>query len=90
MPLVKALSGFEHNGTRRRGSKFNLSDNEAKQLVKKGLVRYVNITPMIAAGGKSSALPVAQVSQKQTAKKSKSGARKKKSAASSSRTQRSE
>ena len=90
MPFVEALVGFEHSGSRRCGSRFNLSDLEAKQLVQKGLVRYMKANPEIAAGGKSSASPAAQVSVKQTAKKSKSGGQGKKGAGSSSRTQRSE
>ena len=87
MPFVEALVGFEHNGPRRCGARFHLSNHEASQLVQKGLVRYMKANPGTAAGGKLSASPVAQASVKQTAKKSKSGGPGKKKEASSSQTQ---
>lgn len=81
MPEVSALTSFEHNGARRRGDVFDVSDNHAKALHKAGLVQIIGAEsdPSKAAGAKSSASPAAPVSPQTTAQKSKPGARSKKS-----------
>lgn len=78
MPEVRALSAFEHNGSRRRNESFEVSDTHAKQLEKAGLVEIIGAAddPGKAAGAKSSASPAAQASQQTTANKSGSGVRK--------------
>lgn len=83
MPTVEALSSFDHNGNRRRGTQFPVSKPVADELAKRGLVRIIVANPTTAVGAKSSALPAVPVSPKQTAKKSKRGARKLQNAVSS-------
>ena len=77
MPEVRALSAFEHNGSRRRNESFEVSDTHAKQLEKAGLVEIIGAAddPGKAAGAKSSASPAAPVSAQTTAKKSGGGVR---------------
>lgn len=38
---VKALSGFEHNGTRKKSDEFTVTPGHALQLEKKGLVKVL-------------------------------------------------
>lgn len=38
---VKALSGFEHNGTRKKNDEFTVTPGHALQLEKKGLVKVL-------------------------------------------------
>ncbi len=38
MIKVKALRGFEHNGSRKKNSEFDVSDGVARELAQKGLV----------------------------------------------------
>jgi len=73
MPNVEALTGFDHGGSRRRGTRFSVSDHAAKQLARAGLVRIVEDRPQKVAGAKSSASPAAQASTQTTAKPSKRG-----------------
>lgn len=84
MPMVKALQGFEHAGTRKRGERFMVSEQHAKQLERAGLVEVDGKRPKKAAGKKSSASRAAQASRQTTAKKSGGGGKKRKAAASSS------
>ena len=76
MPEVRALSAFEHNGSRRRNELFEVSDTHARALEKAGLVEIVGAAgdPGKAAGAKSSASPAAPASRQTTAKKSGGGA----------------
>ena len=82
MPEVRALSAFEHNGSRRRNESFEVSDTHAKQLEKAGLVEIIGAAddPGKAAGAKSSASPAAQASPQTTASPSKHGGRRKQAA----------
>lgn len=73
MQTVEALSGFDHGGNRRRGSRFQVSDHTAKELARAGLVRVVEDHPKKADGAKSSASPAAQASPQTTAKRSGRG-----------------
>lgn len=77
MIKVKARYGFEHNGPRRRGEEFNVSDQTAMLLERRGLVRVLNreALPLGNAGGepKSSASPADQASLEQTLNESGSG-----------------
>lgn len=85
--LVEAIKCFDHAGLRVRNSQFSVSELTAKELVKARLVRIIDQRPKVAAGKKSSALPVVQVSPQTTVKESGSGAtRRRKSAALSSQT----
>lgn len=79
------LTNFDHHGVKKVGKPFACSEQLAKQLADKGLVRIEKTAPKQAkkeapnpktTGEKSSASQVAQASQKQTQKKSKSGAKK--------------
>lgn len=72
---VVAIKNFEHYGRRNCGDIFQVSDNVAKQLITKGLVRADTDDPpkQAAAGLRLSALPVAQVLPQTTVKKSKRG-----------------
>lgn len=82
---VIAINSFDHYGSRRRGDEFEVSDQVALQLLRAGLVRCEGApteslqgdasVPEQATGQKSSASPVVQVSQKQTAKPSAVGRR---------------
>jgi hypothetical protein len=82
---VIAISSFDHYGSRRRGDEFEVSEQVALQLVRAGLVRCEgaptesmqgnDLVPKEATGQKSSASPVARVSQEQTAKPSGTGRR---------------
>ena len=82
MPEVRALSAFEHNGSRRRNESFEVSDTHAKQLEKAGLVEIIGAAddPGKAAGAKLSASPAAQASPQTTASPSKRGGRRKQAA----------
>ena len=86
MVAVTALSSFEHGGKRKRDDVFEVSDTHAKALKRAGLVSFDEAQgdPIDAAGAKSSASPVAQVSPQTTAKRSGSGAKRKKAVLSSS------
>lgn len=75
---VVVLKTFVHDGKKLRGQRFHISDNFALQMERRGMVRVIR--PAQATGRKSSASLVAQVSQKQTAKESKSGVVKAKTA----------
>lgn len=78
MPLVEALDSFDHYGPRKRGSQFSVSLPTALDLQGRGLVAIVGARhahPTPAAGGTSSASPVARASRKQTATRSKPGAK---------------
>jgi len=73
---VIAIKNFEHNGKRVRGDVFEVSPVAAMRLKSRGLVRAAADAPSFpsqAAGQKPSALPVEQVSEQTTAKKSKRG-----------------
>jgi len=84
MPEVVALTYFDN---RVRGERFHCSAYLAGELGRKGLAREIEAHPKKAAGTKSSALPVAPASQKQTLNKSKPGRKpRRKRAASSSPT----
>ncbi|QET71435.1 hypothetical protein [Bordetella bronchiseptica] len=39
--LVKAISSFEHGGSRRRGDEFEVSDRQAEQLEGRRLVKII-------------------------------------------------
>ena len=94
MPIVKALSSFEHNGSVKRGQRINVSAVHAQQLIERGLVEATgeqpdDSGPQTPAGEElqSSASPADPASPQTTASKSASGAsrpRRKKSDASSS------
>lgn len=88
MVTVIALQGFEHNGTRRRGDQFKVSEHQARALVRAGLVvvKAPKQGPTKAAGEKSSASPVGQVSPQTTLSSSKRGGKRRKGAPSSSQT----
>ena len=77
MAGVTALQNFEHDGAKRRGDYFEVSDNIAKKLKARGLVVLDSeaqpLRPYQAAGEKLSALPVVQVLPQTIAKKSKHG-----------------
>lgn len=79
------LTDFDHHGVRKTGKPFACSEQLGKQLADKGLVRIEKSAPKQAkketpnaktTGEKLSASQVDQASQKQTQKKSKSGAKK--------------
>lgn len=79
---VIALSGFDHDGRRRCGDVFRVSQVQAQALKKSGLVRLHSDPapatpgppgPTPAAGSKSSASPAAPASRKQTARQRGSG-----------------
>lgn len=81
MPEVIALSSFEHGAARRRGDKFEVSENHAAALVRAGLVEVVSDThPEPAAGEKSSASQAVQASPEQMSSPSARGGRRKKAA----------
>ncbi|MNY56355.1 hypothetical protein D3C86_1924260 [compost metagenome] len=81
MPEVTALQSFDHNGRRRRGERFPVSDGHAAALVRAGLVSMAAPDdPGQAAGGKPSASPAAPASPEQTSKPSARGAKPKKAA----------
>lgn len=48
---VKAISPFEHMGTRRRGDVFEVSERIGERLVQKGLAEFVSPTVKEAASG---------------------------------------
>lgn len=80
MLKVKALRSFEHNGSRKKGSIFKLTESTAHDLAQRGLISVVveppkaEERPKQAAGQKSSASPAAPVSRRRTARRSASGA----------------
>lgn len=78
MVLVTATAGFEHAGSRKRGEAFEVSQQQAVALKRKGLVTYDEnqVDPDQAAGEMSSASQVAQASPQTTAKKSGRGGKK--------------
>lgn len=81
MPTVIALQSFDHNGRRRRGEQFTVSDGHAAALERAGLVSISGPDdPGQAAGGKPSASPAAPASPEQTSKPSGRGGRQKKAA----------
>ena len=75
MPEVIALSAFEHNGSRRRNERFEVSDTHARALERAGLVEIIGAAddPGKAAGAPLSASPAAQASQQTTASESEPG-----------------
>lgn len=76
---VEVLIGFDHGGMRQRGTRFDVSEQVAKKLMARGLVRLVNTRPPQAAAGtatQSSASPVARPSAQQTSKESVDGGKK--------------
>jgi len=76
MPEVVALSSFEHNGKRRRGDQFAVSDAHALALSRAGLVMLAEESAPTKATGSpltSSASPVALVLPEQTLSESESG-----------------
>lgn len=87
MALVKAKTGFEHYGRRRRGDLFEVSDVQAKELAQKGLAELLDESPAprVTAGGDppSSASPAVQASPQTTAKQSGGGGRRPRAASSS-------
>lgn len=78
---VEPLISFDHNGPRKVGVPFDVSDRIAGLLSRKGLVRMLgaNTVPLaetgVGAATASSASPVDQVSLPKTSKKSKHGAK---------------
>lgn len=90
MPIVQALESFEHNGSRKRGQRFQVSAQVARKLRDAGLVAIAGEAgtenPKKAAGAPSSASPAARASREATSSESVPGAkprRRRKSAASS-------
>lgn len=81
MTTVEALTGFDHGGNRRRGSRFQVSEHTAKALARAGLVRVTENRPKKADGAKSSASPAAPASPQTTAKPRSGGAKDRKSEA---------
>jgi len=84
---VEAIFSFEHGGARKRGDRFEVSDQHAEALRKARLVRFVAqgptaANPSTAAGAKSSASPAAPASPRTTAKPRARGAPKLRGAAS--------
>lgn len=77
MAGVTALQNFEHDGAKRRGDFFEVSDHIAKKLKARGLVVMDSeaqpLRPYQAAGERLSALPVVRVLPQTIVKKSKSG-----------------
>lgn len=75
---VIALKSFQHNGPRRRGDEFPVSEQHAQDLARKGLVKIQGETedPSKAAGEKPSASPAARASRQKTAKPSAAGEKK--------------
>lgn len=79
MLKVKALRSFEHNGSRKKGSIFRLTDNTAHDLAQRGLVSVLveppkaDVCPKQAAGQKSSASPAAPALHQGTASQSAGG-----------------
>ena len=82
MPDVIALSAFEHNGSRRRNERFEVSDTHARALERAGLVEIIGAAddPGKAAGAKLSASLAAQALPQTTASPSKRGGRRKQAA----------
>lgn len=78
MVLVTATAGFDHVGRRQRGEVFDVSQQQAIALKRKGLVTYDEnqVDPDQAAGETSSASQVAQASAQTTARKSGRGGKK--------------
>lgn len=78
MTQVKALTGFDHAGRRRKDDEFEVSPNVAKQLEQRRLVEIIgepeSSVPSDAVGEPSSASPAAQVSVPTTPQPSASGA----------------
>jgi len=90
MPIVQALDSFDHNGSRKRGQRFQVSIPEARKLRDAGLVAIVGeadtLHPIPAAGIPLSASPAAPALPQTTAEPSGDGEkprRRKKAAASS-------
>ncbi len=71
---VEALTGFDHNGSRRRGAVFAVSDQTAKQLARAGLVRILP-DPAKAPAQPTSASPQGPASPQTTAPASRRGAK---------------
>jgi hypothetical protein len=82
MVKVTARTSFEHGGSRRANDEFEVSEVQAKELVRRGLVRLTEgDDPSEAAGTPLSASPAAQALQQTIAKPSKRGAKPKKAEA---------
>lgn len=81
---VMAIQNFDHDGKKRRGDFFHVSDQAAQKLKARGLVVIDGEAhpsrPEKAAGGKLSALPADQALPQTIAKKSGNGGKKKKAA----------
>lgn len=76
MPDILALTSFEHNGKRKKGDVFSVSDAHAAALCRAGLAMDVEEIPPTLATGKeaiSSVLPVALVLPPQTVNSSSGG-----------------
>jgi hypothetical protein len=84
MAGVMALQNFDHDGARKRGDFFEVSDQVAQRLKTRGLVLIDGEAhpsrPMKATGEKPSVLPVVQVLPQTIVKKLKHGAKPKKAA----------
>ena len=81
MPNVTAMQNFEHNGPRKKGARFPVSELIAKKLQQAGLVIIDGdsdesaTVPTKAAGAKRSASPAARASATKTSKPSAGGAK---------------
>lgn len=77
MPVVQAITSFDHSGPRKRDERFHVSDQHARKLRDAGLVDIVGegakANPKKAAGNPSSASPAARLSRKKTASESAHG-----------------
>lgn len=82
MVKVTARASFEHGGKRRPGDEFEVSEFQARELVRRGLVAMTegDRNPLPAAGEPSSASQAAQASPQTTAKPSGRGGRRQKAA----------
>ncbi|OZI17933.1 hypothetical protein CAL19_12695 [Bordetella genomosp. 7] len=81
MVMVTARSSFMHGGVRRSGDEFEVSEIQAKELVRRGLAMLTEgDVPLQAAGTPLSASPAAQVLPQTIAQPSKRGGRRKKAA----------
>ena len=85
MASVMAIQNFEHDGAKKRGMLFDVSDHIAQRLKSRGLVVIDGEAhpsrPIKAAGVKSSVSPAVQVLPQTTVIKLKHGAMRKKGAA---------
>jgi len=77
MASVTAVKNFDHDGAKRRGDYFEVSDHIAKKLKARGLVVLDSeaqpLRPYQTAGERLSALPAVQVLPQTIVKKSKNG-----------------